>query len=129
MSATSPTGTTTKTIGPLAAIRMFVFNLAPVRPSYATTHGRDRAIAADDFCVLRSGTVNLIVEAVNSNEAVERAWSGFFGISFTVPDIAEAYDRLCALGLVSAQAGALGSAPAHFKDPAGNVLRLIEGLR
>ena len=111
----------------ISAYRIFVPNVSAALPFYRDTLGL-RVLSVDDaggFAVLDAG-IMLILEPVGDDPDFTQR---FTGISFEVPDMAEAYETLRGKG-VEFDAKPLvqdwGGILAHFKDPGGNTLTIVE---
>ena len=118
------------TLGPIAAIRVFVPDVEAVRAFYRDQLGLAEACADDQVLVFTTGTADLIVEAADPNDPEEAPLIGcFVGVSFAVPDLHAAHRALSAKG-VRFEAGPewqdWGALLAHVPDPAGNILTLVE---
>jgi len=115
----------------IAAVRVFVVNLADARRFYTETLGlrivweyKNGAIGFD------AGPATLIVEkAEQSADPKHRESVGkFTGISLQVDDIDLVYSELAAKGvrfLAPPEKMDWGGTLAHFKDSSGNVLTLL----
>ena len=79
------------------------------------------------------GSDTLSVERANPKDREEKKLVGrFLGVSIGVDDIRRAYKELSAAGVMfdaAPQANAWGGTLTHFRDPAGNVLSLVENSR
>ena len=75
----------------------------------------------------------LSVERANPKDREEKKLVGrFLGVSIGVDDIRRAYKDLSAAGVMfdgAPQANTWGGTLTHFRDPAGNVLSLVENSR
>ena len=120
-------------LGPIWAIRVFVPDVAAVRSFYRDQLGLSEAFADDAVLVYSTGTADLIVEEADPESEEERSLIGrFVGVSFTVADIEAVHETLAAKGVqfeAEPQRQAWGGALAHIRDPAGNVLTLVEPPR
>ena len=118
------------TLGPIAAIRIFVPDVGAVRHFYRDALGLEEAHADAGVLVFRTGSADLIVEAADPEDAEEGPLIGrFAGVSFAVPDARVAHAALTAKGVPfegGPEEQAWGGVLAHFRDPAGNVLTLVE---
>jgi len=117
-------------LGPIWAIRVFVPDVAAVRSFYRDQLGLPEAFADETVLVYNTGTADLIVEEADPEDEEEGPMIGrFVGVSFTVVDIDAAYESLSARGVqfeAAPEKQAWGGALAHVRDPAGNVLTLVE---
>ena len=75
----------------------------------------------------------LSVERANPKDREEKKLVGrFVGVSIGVDDIRRAYKELSAAGVMfdaAPQAEAWGGTLTHFRDPAGNILSLVQNAR
>jgi predicted enzyme related to lactoylglutathione lyase len=117
----------------LAAARIFVRDLAAAQRFYRDVLGL--AWRAGDstrgYCVFDSGGVQVVVEAVDDDAPAEDKdlVGRFTGLSFGVPDIAAAYERLRSREVHftgAPEAQAWGGILATFVDPSGNELQLVQ---
>lgn len=113
----------------VGAIRSFVDEIEPARRFYENVLGLALPYdgTAHGLCVFRSGSVELIVEAIaHDAPAEDRGLVGrLMGVSFDVADIRAERERLAALGVVFSSEPALqpwGGCLATLRDPAGNEL-------
>ena len=118
------------TLGPIAAVRIFIPDVGAVRHFYRDQLGLDEAYADDSVLVFRTGSADLIVEAAAPEDTEEGPLIGrFVGVSFAVPDARAAHAALKAKGVTfegEPKEQDWGGVLAHFRDPAGNVLTLVE---
>lgn len=118
------------TLGAIAAVRVFVSDLDRARGFYQGTLGLPLRSEAGEALVFDAGNCILIVEHCDAEEdKAHRLVGRFTGISFGVPDIAAAHRRL------SEQQVPFDGPPitqdwggqlAHFSDPDGNILTLVQ---
>jgi len=111
----------------ISACRIFVPDVSAVLPFYRDTLGLAVRAAADDggFAVLDAG-IMLILEPVGDEPGLAGRFSG---VSIEVSDIAAAYDDLSSRGVTfdgRPRREEWGGTLAHFRDPAGNTLTLVE---
>ena len=82
---------------------------------------------------LLGGRDTLSVERANPKDREEKKLVGrFLGVSIGVDDIRRAYKDLSASGVMfdaAPQAQPWGGTITHFRDPAGNVLSLVQNSR
>jgi catechol 2,3-dioxygenase-like lactoylglutathione lyase family enzyme len=114
----------------LVAIRIFVDDLTAARRFYQETLGLPLAWDEEDSLGFDVGG-NLIVESVpRSAKAEDRALVGrFVGCSLEVNNVEKACKALSAKGVVFTgppERQPWGGTLAHFKDPSGNILTLVE---
>lgn len=118
------------TIGPIEAVRVFTTKLAEARRFYANTLGLPEVFADDAIAMFDTGQAKLIVEHVDAGDPEATGLVGrFTAFSFTVADMERAVNDLGDrsiewLGLPERQAW--GGLLAHFKDPDGNILTLVQ---
>ncbi len=116
-------------IGPVSALRISVADIAAARVFYGKTLGLkqlwDWGTAVGYDC-----GITLIVEHVDPNEPGHEGLVGrFTSCSFAASDIAATYRDLVARGvefLNPPEKMPWGGTLAHFKDPSGNVLTLVQ---
>ena len=79
------------------------------------------------------GADTLSVERADPKDREEKKLVGrFVGVSIGVDDVRRAYKELSAAGVMfdaAPQAEAWGGSQTHFRDPAGNVLSLVQNAR
>ena len=118
------------TIGPIAAVRVFVPDVAAARGFYRDTLGLTEAHADDRVLIFRTDTADLIVEAADRDDAEEGPLIGrFVGVSFSVPDVRAAYSALTAKGVrfhSEPEEQDWGGVLAHVLDPFDNLLTLVQ---
>jgi len=113
----------------IAAVRLWVADLTAALPFYRDTL-RLRPTgggAADGYAMFDAGGTDLIVEAAGPDDA--DLIGRFAGVSFEVEDCAAAHSALTAQGVRfygAPEPQPWGGVLAHFFDPAGNVLTLVE---
>jgi predicted enzyme related to lactoylglutathione lyase len=119
---------------PLAAVRVFVRDLDEAIAFYQTNF--DWPItggsASEGYCVFNvGGNINVVIEPVAFDaDEEDQAYVGrFTGISFRVDDIAGAYARMRANGVVFTGAPEKqfwGGTLATLRDPAGNQVQIVQ---
>lgn len=118
------------TLGPIAAVRVFVPDVESARAFYRDQLGLAEAHADDQALVFKTGTADLIVEAADPNDPEDGPLIGrFVGVSFAVSDLHAAHRALTAKGVrfdAEPERQDWGALLAHVLDPAGNVLTLVE---
>jgi len=111
----------------VSAVRVFVSDVARARDFYERTLG---LALRGDALLFDTGTCTLIVEACDPDEEEGRALIGrFTAVSFDVSDIEAAFATLAGRGVRfdgPPETQAWGSRFAHFHDPDGNVLTLVQ---
>lgn len=127
--ASSPT-TRSFAIGPLSAVRLFCTEVAPVADFYRDVVGLTELFRSDAAAMFQSGQVGMLIEKGDPNDAEEAELIGrFAGISFPVDDIAAVYTAWSEAGVHFHGAPvrqSWGGTLAHFDDPAGNTLTLVQ---
>jgi predicted enzyme related to lactoylglutathione lyase len=118
---------------PLAAVRLFVRNLDEAISFYRRNFDwlMTGGSASKGYCVFDVGDVNLVIEpvAVDADEEDQTYVGRFTGISFRVDDIASAYARMGANGVVFTGAPEKqfwGGTLATLRDPAGNEVQIVQ---
>ncbi|MDJ0950189.1 MAG: VOC family protein [Alphaproteobacteria bacterium] len=118
------------TLGPIAAVRVFVSDVAAARGFYRDMLGLEESYADDGVLVFRTGSADLVVEAADPDDAEEAAMIGrFVGVSFAVTDVRAVHAALAAKGVPfdgAPEVQPWGGVLAHLRDPAGNVLTLVQ---
>ncbi len=117
----------------LNTARIFVRDIAPAMSFYARTLGLEPlAFSAEHgYGVFGTGGVQLVVESVPVDAPQEdQALVGrFTGLSFTVPDVEQAYRSLAAAGVEftgAPERQSWGGILATLRDPAGNQLQIVQ---
>lgn len=117
-------------LGPINAVRVFVFDLPAAQAFYEDTLGLRLQHGNGDVAVFDAGSCSLIVERADPDDEEERGFVGrFLGVSFSVHDVQAAYDDLSAKGVRfdgAPERQPWGGVLAHLLDPAGNVLTLVQ---
>jgi predicted enzyme related to lactoylglutathione lyase len=117
----------------LNTARVFVSNIETAKQFYSNKLGL--ALKADGsqygYCVFRTGSTELIIEAVpDSAPDEDKVLVGrFTGLSFTVQDVIEKYQELTTLGVPFTGAPEKqfwGGILSTFKDPSGNELQIVQ---
>jgi catechol 2,3-dioxygenase-like lactoylglutathione lyase family enzyme len=117
-------------VGPIEAVRVFTTRLEEARRFYGDTLGLVELLADDAMAMFDTGQAKLIVERIDGGDPEAAGLVGrFTAFSFTVPDMAAALsglrDRAIAWRGPPERQG-WGGILAHFTDPDGNVLTLVE---
>ncbi len=117
-------------LGPIEAARVFTFDIARARAFYAERLGLRLRWADDGAAVFDAGPCMLVVESCRADEPEERALVGrFAGLSFSVADAEAAYAELSSAGVdfvEPPERQGWGGVLAHFRDPDGNVLTIVQ---
>jgi predicted enzyme related to lactoylglutathione lyase len=117
----------------LNAARVFVRDLASAKNFYSAKLGL--ALKADGtkygYCVFKTGSTELIVEAVADDAPEEdRVLVGrFTGLSFTVQDIEAKHQELASRGVHFTgmpEKQSWGGILATLQDPSGNELQIVQ---
>jgi predicted enzyme related to lactoylglutathione lyase len=118
---------------PLAAVRVFVRNLEEAIGFYKRNFDwpMTGGGASEGYGVFDVGDVNLVIEPVAADaDEEDQAYVGrFTGISFRVDDIANAYARMRANGVVftgTPEKQFWGGTLATLRDPAGNEVQIVQ---
>jgi predicted enzyme related to lactoylglutathione lyase len=118
---------------PLAAVRIFVRNLDEAIAFYRTNFdwSMTGGGAGEGYCVFDVGNINLVIESVamDADEEDQTYVGRFTGVSFRVDDIASAYERMRANGVVFSGAPEKqfwGGTLATLLDPAGNGVQIVQ---
>lgn len=115
-------------LGPIDTIRLFTKNAAKAAAFYRDALGLREAVSDDAIAVFDTGGTKLMLEAVDGADA-EDLVGRFTGVSFAVADIRAAVSTLDAKGVKFDGRPELqpwGGALAHFFDPDGNILTLVQ---
>lgn len=117
-------------LGPIDTIRIFTTDLARARDFYRDALGMTLAIDDEAMAIFDTGGTKLMLEAVEPEEEGAADLVGrFTGVSFAVRDIRAAFAGLTERGVSFDGRPELqpwGGALAHFFDPDGNVLTLVQ---
>lgn len=118
------------TLGPIEAARVFTFAFARAYAFYTDTLALTPLAKGDGFAMFDTGACKLILETADPDDPEGQALVGrFAGLSFTVPDVAACHRTLSAKGVAfdgPPEPQPWGGILAHFKDPDGNVLTLVQ---
>ena len=114
----------------IAAARIFVTNLERAARFYGDTLGLSQSGQSSDTVVFTLENMDLIIEAADPTDPEGAEMIGCFtALSFAVKDCQTTVGALTGKGaqfLASAQKQPWGGVTAHFLDPDGNVLTLVE---
>lgn len=125
MSAKQP-----KMLGPVAALRLFTDNMKASKAFYEKQLGLEVILSDSEVVVFDLYGIDLIVEYVDAKDEESSALIGSFtGISCHVQDCLATYNTLKQKGVEFLDTPAeepWGGILAHFFDPSGNVLSLVE---
>ena len=117
-------------VGPISTVRLFCADLEATADFYQDVLGLPQVFREADAALFKSGQVGVLIEQGDPNSAEEAALIGrFAGISFPVGDMAEAVGALQAKGVAfdgEPEKQDWGGVLAHFYDPAGNLLTLVQ---
>lgn len=116
--------------GPIGAVRVFTGRFEKSVAFYRDQLGLDRLSAHDGVAIFDTGQAKLVIEQVDADVPEEAELIGrFAGFSFTVQDIRESFAALSGSGVDfdgRPEIQPWGGAMAHFFDPDGNVLTLVQ---
>lgn len=122
--------------GPIAAVRVFVRDLAAARLFYGERLGLRELSVASSWAVFDAGGVQLIVEIAEPTEDPdhpldygESLIGRFTGVSFSVSDATDACNAFAGMGVrvvAAAERQPWGGTLAYIADPDGNVLTLVQ---
>ncbi len=118
---------------PLAAVRLFVRHLNEAITFYKANFDWPLTAggASAGYCVFDVGNISLVIEpvAMDADEEDQSYVGRFTGISFRVEDIAVAYERMRANGVLFSgvpEKQFWGGTLATLLDPAGNSLQIVQ---
>jgi catechol 2,3-dioxygenase-like lactoylglutathione lyase family enzyme len=118
------------TVGPIEAVRVFTTRLTEARRFYADVLGLKEVLATDAMAMFDTGQAKLIVEHVEPNDPEAAGLVGrFAAFSFTVANMETTLNDLrhhSIEWLGPPERQAWGGILAHFKDPDGNILTLVQ---
>ena len=119
------------TIGPIETVRVFTADLARAKAFYEEVLGLTPLIAdAGGACLYDTGQAKLLLEQIEPGEAEADLLVGrFAGFSFTVEAMADVVADLTPKGVRFTgppEPQDWGGVLAHFADPDGNILTLVE---
>jgi predicted enzyme related to lactoylglutathione lyase len=117
----------------VSAVRVFVTSFPPALRFYREVLGLRLAtlhVELPEYAIFKTGDASLIVELVDSDDEQEAQLCGrFTGVSLATPDIYDAYDHLHERGVAflhPPERQTWGGILAHFRDPSGNVLTMVQ---
>ena len=118
-------------LGPIDTIRLFTGNMARAVAFYETIFEAAPAVADEAMALFDTGSVKLVLEVIGEEDGEEGAElvGRFTGISFAVEDIRAAHAALTEADVTfdgRPEIQPWGGALAHFFDPDGNVLTLVQ---
>lgn len=117
-------------LGPIDTIRVFTGNLVDATAFYRDALGMKLAIEDEAMAVFDTGGTKLMLEVIDPEEEGAAELVGrFTGLSFAVRDIRAAFAGLSERGVSfdgRPEIQPWGGALAHFFDPDGNVLTLVQ---
>lgn len=113
------------------AVRIFVDDLSVARRFYSHTLGLKESWAMLDVGAIgySTGHMNLIIEEEELDGEDGHLIGRFAGVSFGVENVERAYKEFFDKGVHMAGPPVIqawGGLLAHFRDPAGNMLTLVE---
>lgn len=115
-------------LGPIDTVRLFTANTAKAAAFYRDALGLREAVSDEAIAVFDTGGAKLMLESVEG-EDVDELVGRFTGVSFAVTDIRAAVAALESKGVKFDGRPELqpwGGALAHFFDPDGNILTLVQ---
>lgn len=119
-----------KNIGSISAIRIFTHELAGAKQFYGDRLGFSINLETPDCLIFKTGSAQLIIESIATNDEPHKEYVGrFTGISFDVDDIQAIYKKLAGNDVIfegKPETQDWGGILAHFKDPDGNILTLVQ---
>lgn len=117
-------------LGPIDTVRLFTVNLGKSLGFYQDKLGMKPAVSDETFAIFDTGSAKLMLEMLEpGSEEAEDLVGRFTGLSFAVPDIRAAVAEMEGKGVPFDGRPELqpwGGALAHFFDPDGNVLTLVQ---
>jgi predicted enzyme related to lactoylglutathione lyase len=118
-------------LGPIDTVRIFTDDLTRAVAFYRDTLDKGPAVADETMAVFDTGSVKLMIEAVDPEDSIEEdeLVGRFTGVTFAVNDIRAAYAALSDKGVRfdgRPEIQPWGGALAHFFDADGNVLTLVQ---
>ena len=126
----SATATPTPLIGPLAAVRVFTYDLDASRRFYGGDLALTESSTSAEWVVYDVGGPQLVVELADSeDEDPEITVGRFTGFSFAVTNAARVCEQLNGRGVTIVGHPELqpwGGTLAYVSDPAGNVITLVQ---
>lgn len=114
------------------AQRVFCYNYSKCLSFYKDTIGLPLKLGNEDtgWAEFDVGGLSLAIEKLDINDQESNALVGrFIGLSLEVDDLSMVYEELKSKGVEFTSAPkqqSWGGALAHFKDPAGNILTLLQ---
>jgi len=112
----------------IAAVRLFVEDIASARAFYADMLGLRVVSDDDDALVLDAGPL-LIVEKADAEARSEGLVGRFAGVSLDSADIMALHERLKAAGCLIVgppERQPWGGTLMHVKDPGGNIISFVQ---
>lgn len=117
-------------VGPIEAVRLFSRSTEKAYAFYAETLGLTPSLTDKDLAIFETGQAKLIVELCEAQDPEANSLIGrFAGLSFTVSDIAASVATLASRGVSfdgPPERQDWGGILAHFRDPDGNILTLVQ---
>ena len=117
-------------VGPIEAVRLFTRNTEKSCAFYRETLELTASLIGDDLAIFETGQAKLVIEHCPPDDAETDTLVGrFAGLSFTVTEMAASVRTLEARGVIfegPPERQAWGGVLAHFQDPDGNILTLVE---
>ncbi len=117
-------------LGPIDTVRLFTVNLKKSLDFYQGKLGMTPAVSDENVAIFDTGSAKLMLEVLEpDSEEADDLVGRFTGLSFAVPDIRAAVAEMEGKGVPFDGRPELqpwGGALAHFFDPDGNVLTIVQ---
>lgn len=117
-------------VGPIEAVRLFTRNTGEACAFYSETLELTPSLTGNDLAIFETGQAKLVLELCDTEDPEAAELVGrFAGLSFTVTDMAASVATLKARGVAfdgPPERQDWGGVLAHFRDPDGNILTLVE---
>ena len=117
-------------LGPIETVRIFTADMPRSKAFYEEVLGLAPLVVDASACLFDTGQAKLLVEQVDPGNEEDRSLVGrFAGFSFTVEAMAEVVGDLEQKGArltAPPEAQNWGGILAHFADPDGNILTLVQ---
>jgi catechol 2,3-dioxygenase-like lactoylglutathione lyase family enzyme len=117
-------------LGPIDTVRLFTDDTARAAAFYRDALGLKEVVSDEGLAIFDTGSAKLMLEAIDPEDAEGDDLIGrFTGVSFAVADIRGTVSALEAKGVTFDGRPELqpwGGALAHFFDPDGNILTLVQ---
>ena len=121
---------TKSSLNHISAVRIFVHDLGVSKEFFIDKLGLPLSLEIPACLIFKTGGTQLIIEPIAIDDQEHKEYVGrFTGISFDVINIKAVHKQLIDKGVVFDSGPSKqdwGGALAHFKDPDGNILTLVE---